>query len=75
VNLSESGVRAQREKVGMVRDLVFAGFEPGEALQMVGLPAVAHTGLPSVHLQCFAGIAESELGVVDVEAQYKDEVD
>ena len=75
VNLSESGVRAQREKVGMVRDLVFAGFSPSEALEMVGLPAVAHTGLPSVQLQSVAGIAESELGGVDVEAQYKDEVD
>lgn len=74
VNLSESGVRAQREKVGMVRDLVFAGFEPAQALAMVGLPAVAHTGLPSVQLQSVAGIAETEAGGVDAGTQYKDEV-
>lgn len=74
VNLSESGVRAQREKVGMVRDLVFAGFDPAEALRMVGLPDVEHTGLPSVQLQSVAGIAETEAGGVDAGAQYKDEV-
>jgi HK97 family phage portal protein len=74
VNLSESGVKAQREKVGMVRDLVFAGFEPAQALEMVGLPAVEHTGLPSVQLQSVAGIAETEEGGVDAGAQYKDEV-
>jgi HK97 family phage portal protein len=75
VNLSESGVRAQREKVQMVRDLVFAGFEPAEALEMVGLPAVAHTGLPSVQLQSVAAVAEAETEGLDPDAKYKDEVD
>jgi HK97 family phage portal protein len=69
VNLSESGVRAQREKVGMVRDLVFAGFSPAEAMEMVGLPPVAHTGLPSVQLQ---GVAQ--VNPEDPDAAYKDEV-
>lgn len=69
VNLSESGVRAQREKVQMVRDLVFAGFSPAEALDMVGLPPVAHTGLPSVQLQ---GVAQVDPENPD--AVYKDEV-
>ena len=69
VNLSESGVRAQREKVQMVRDLVFAGFSPAEAMEMVGLPAVAHTGLPSVQLQ---GVAQVDPENPD--SVYKDEV-
>jgi HK97 family phage portal protein len=69
VNLSESGVRAQREKVQMVRDLVFAGFSPAEALEMVGLPPVAHTGLPSVQLQ---GVAQ--VNPENPDEVYKDEV-
>lgn len=69
VNLSESGVRAQREKVQMVRDLVFAGFSPAEAMNMVGLPPVAHTGLPSVQLQ---GVAQ--VNPENPDEVYKDEV-
>jgi len=69
VNLSESGVRAQREKVQMVRDLVFAGFSPAEAMEMIGLPPVAHTGLPSVQLQ---GVAQVDPANPD--SAYKDEV-
>ena len=69
VNLSESGVKAQREKVQMVRDLVFAGFSPAEAMEMVGLPPVAHTGLPSVQLQ---GVAQVDPENPD--SVYKDEV-
>ena len=74
VNLSESGVKAQREKVSMVRDLVFAGFDPAKALEMVGLPPVEHTGLPSVQLQSVSQIAEAEEIGLDPDAKYKDEV-
>ena len=74
VNLSESGVRAQREKVGMVRDLVFAGFDPAKALEMVGLPAVEHTGLPSVQLQSVSQISEAEAGGLEPDVKYKDEI-
>ena len=69
VNLSESGVKAQREKVGMVRDLVYAGFDPAEAMAMIGLPAVGHTGLASVQLQ---GVAQVDPENPD--AVYKDAV-
>ena len=69
VNLSEAGVKAQREKVQMVRDLVFAGFDPAEAMEMIGLPAVGHTGLASVQLQ---GVAQVDPENPD--AVYKDEV-
>ena len=75
VNLSESGVKAQREKVAMVRDLVFAGFDPAKALEMVGLPPVEHTGLPSVQLQSVSQIAEAEEIGLDPDAKYKDEID
>jgi len=74
VNLSESGVKAQREKVSMVRDLVFAGFDPAKALEMVGLPDVEHTGLPSVQLQSVSQIAEAEEIGLNPDAKYKDEV-
>lgn len=69
VNLSEAEVRAQREKVQMVRDLVFAGFQPAEAMEMVGLPVIGHTGLASVQLQ---GVAQVDPENPD--AVYKDEV-
>ena len=69
VNLSEAGVKAQREKVQMVRDLVFAGFDPAEAMEMIGLPAVGHTGLASVQLQ---GVAQVDPDNPD--SVYKDEV-
>jgi len=69
VNLTESGVKAQREKVQMVRDLVFAGFDPGEAMAMIGLPPVGHTGLPSVQLQGVAQVKPE-----DPDSVYKDEV-
>jgi len=70
VNLSEAGVKAQREKVQMVRDLVYAGFDPAEAMEMIGLPPVGHTGLPSVQLQ---GVAQ--VNPLDPDSVYKDEVD
>jgi HK97 family phage portal protein len=70
VNLSEAGVKAQREKVQMARDLVFAGFNPAEALEMVGLPPVKHTGLPSVQLQ---GVAQVDPD--DPDSAYKKEVE
>jgi HK97 family phage portal protein len=70
VNLSEAGVKAQREKVQMARDLIFAGFNPAEALEMVGLPPVKHTGLPSVQLQ---GVAQVDPD--DPDSAYKKEVE
>jgi hypothetical protein len=39
----------------MVRDLVLAGFSPSEALAVMGVAPIEHTGLPSVQLQ---GIAQ-----------------
>jgi hypothetical protein len=47
----------------MVRDLVYAGFDPAEAMAMIGLPAVGHTGLASVQLQ---GVAQVILRTLTV---------
>ena len=51
VNLDESAVKAQRERISMVRDLVLAGYDPAEVLGALGLPEINHTGLPSTQLQ------------------------
>lgn len=74
VNISDSDVRAQRERVQMARDLVFAGYDPASVLEMLGLPAMTHTGLPSVQLQSVAQNAKTEQEGGDIDAQYKDEV-
>jgi len=51
VNLDEATVKAQRERISMVRDLVFSGYDPADVLAALGLPAIGHTGLPSTQLQ------------------------
>jgi HK97 family phage portal protein len=51
VNLSAATLGEEAKKVDMVQRLVQAGYDPAEALMAVGLPAIAHTGLPSVQLQ------------------------
>jgi len=56
VDLDEAAVRAQRERVTMAKELVFAGFEPTQVLAAMGLPSIEHTGLPSTQLQQVAQI-------------------
>jgi HK97 family phage portal protein len=51
VDLTESHVKAQRERVEMAKALVMVGYDPGEVLSVLELPAISHTGLPSVQLQ------------------------
>jgi len=74
VNIDDSDVRAQRERVQMARDLVFAGYDPASVLEMLGLPPITHTGLPSVQLQSVAQNAQTVQDGGDIESQYKDEV-
>jgi HK97 family phage portal protein len=69
VDLAESGVRAQRERVLMVQALVLAGFDPAGALAALDLPEIAHTGLASSQLQ-----PVSQVDPDDPDAAYKDEV-
>ena len=69
VSIDESGIRAQGELVKMAQSLVQVGFQPGAVLEALGLPAIAHTGLPSVQLQ---GVAQVDPENPD--AAYKAEV-
>lgn len=69
VSIDESGIRAQGELVKMAQSLVQVGFQPGAVLEALGLPDIAHTGLPSVQLQ---GVAQVD--PEDPNAVYKDEV-
>ena len=55
VGIDSASLVATDKRVTMASKLVLAGFDPTEVLAAVGLPAVAHTGLPSVQLQ---GIAQ-----------------
>jgi HK97 family phage portal protein len=58
VNLDAADLKAQRERVLMARDLVLAGYDPAESLAAMGLPPIAHTGLPSVQLQALQNLTE-----------------
>ena len=69
VNLDEAGVKAQRERVAMARDLIWGGFNPEGVLAALGLPSIEHTGVPSAQLQP-AYMLDPE----DPESVYKDEV-
>jgi hypothetical protein len=40
----------------MAQRLIVAGFDPAETLAAMGLPPIAHTGVPSVQLQGVAQI-------------------
>ena len=51
VNLEAANITEQNMRVEMLSKMVTLGFDPAEALQVVGLPSIEHTGLPSVQLQ------------------------
>ena len=51
VNVDAADLTAQNQRVTMAQKLIIAGFDPAEALAAMGLPPIAHTGVPSVQLQ------------------------
>jgi HK97 family phage portal protein len=51
MNIDAADLIANEKRVKMAQALVIAGYNPAEALRAVGLPEIAHTGLPSVQLQ------------------------
>jgi hypothetical protein len=51
VNVEAADLVATDKRVSMVSKLVLAGYDPAEALAIMGLPALSHTGIPSVQLQ------------------------
>jgi hypothetical protein len=58
VAISESHVVAEKERVTMAAQLVANGYRPDAVLQALGLPEIAHTGLPSVQLQAAENVTE-----------------
>jgi HK97 family phage portal protein len=68
VNIDAADLRAQAEKVKMAQSLIMVGFDPAEVLSSMGLPPMAHTGLPSVQLQGVAQVdPENPTDVYEVE--------
>lgn len=51
VNVAAANLKEETEKVDMAQRLVQVGYDPAEVLAVLGLPPIAHTGLPSVQLQ------------------------
>ena len=51
VNIAAAELSAQTERVDMAQQLIQIGFDPADVLEKLGLPAIAHTGMPSVQLQ------------------------
>jgi HK97 family phage portal protein len=55
IDLADTETITNEKKVYMVAQLIQSGFSPAEVLSALGLPEIAHTGLPSVQLQ---GVAQ-----------------
>jgi HK97 family phage portal protein len=55
VNIDAAELVATDKRVNMAQKLVNSGFDPAEVMSAMGLPAIGHTGLPTVQLQ---GIAQ-----------------
>ncbi len=66
VNIDAAELVATDKRVSMAQKLVNSGYNPAEVLAAMGLPAIGHTGLPSVQLQ---GVAQ--VNPADPEAVYE----
>lgn len=51
VNISAASLTEDETKVAMAQKLISLGFVPEDVLKSLGLPSIAHTGLPTVQLQ------------------------
>jgi HK97 family phage portal protein len=60
IDLADTETITNEKKVYMVAQLIQSGFSPAEVLSALGLPEIAHTGLPSVQLQGVAQIAPED---------------
>lgn len=69
VNIEDSGITAERQRVQMAQMLVLSGYDPADVLRVVGLDEIAHTGLASTQLQPVA-----QIDPTDPNAVYADEV-
>lgn len=66
INLADSKIVEEDKKVAMAQKLVMVGFDPAETLSALGLPPIAHSGVPSVQLQNVA-----QLNPDDPKAEYE----
>ena len=51
VNISAASLTENETKVAMAQKLIGLGFVPEDVLNVLGLPKIAHTGLPTVQIQ------------------------
>jgi HK97 family phage portal protein len=51
VNISAASLTEEETKITMAQKLIGLGFVPEDVLKVLGLPSIAHTGLPTVQLQ------------------------
>ena len=56
VNVEAADLTATDKRVSMASKLVLAGYDPAEVLTAMGLPAMTHTGVPSVQLQALQNL-------------------
>ena len=56
IALTDTNLVSEQQRVNMATKLIQIGFDPEQTLSAFGLPAVNHTGLPSVQLQGVAQI-------------------
>lgn len=54
VNVEAATLNEQDKLVAMAAKLVQVGYDPAEVLAAMNLPAITHTGVPSVQLQNLA---------------------
>ena len=66
INLEAANLVETDRRVMMATRLVNVGFEPEQVLAALSLPAIAHSGLPSVQLQNAAVQAQAEADVSEV---------
>ena len=64
VNLAAASLVEQEHKVNMATSLVDAGYDPKGVLAALGLPDIAHTGVPPTKLQPVANINPADPGSV-----------
>ena len=60
VNIDAAELVATDKRVAMASKLVLAGYDPAEVLAAMGLPEMAHTGVPSVQLQGLQNLAPED---------------
>jgi HK97 family phage portal protein len=66
VNIDAAELVATDKRVNMAQKLVNSGFDPADVLSVMGLPAIQHTGVPTVQLQ---GVAQ--INPADPESVYE----